>query len=167
MSPAPTRPERILNLGGGGQSTTMALMADRGELAAGRPDLAIYADTGWDPDSTRATVAWIQSMVSYPVETVQHRDLRNDLVTGRDRDGVATGFEPIPAYVRKADGRVSISKRQCTTNYKIWPIQRRIRQLWGVNRMPAHAHVETWLGISLDEVGRMKTATKHLSLIHI
>jgi hypothetical protein len=39
---------RILSLGAGVQSTTMALMAAVGEIAD-KPDAAIFADTGWEP----------------------------------------------------------------------------------------------------------------------
>lgn len=39
---------RILSLGAGVQSTTLALMAAHGEIGA-MPDCAIFADTGWEP----------------------------------------------------------------------------------------------------------------------
>ena len=38
----------ILNLGAGVQSSTMALMAAHGEITP-MPDVAIFADTGWEP----------------------------------------------------------------------------------------------------------------------
>ena len=38
---------KILSLGAGVQSSTMALMAEHGELET--PDCAIFADTGWEP----------------------------------------------------------------------------------------------------------------------
>jgi hypothetical protein len=39
---------RILSLGAGVQSSTMALMAEAGEFGV-KPDAAIFADTGWEP----------------------------------------------------------------------------------------------------------------------
>jgi 3'-phosphoadenosine 5'-phosphosulfate sulfotransferase (PAPS reductase)/FAD synthetase len=39
----------IISLGAGVQSSTMALMAAKGELP--RPDCAIFADTGYEPKS--------------------------------------------------------------------------------------------------------------------
>jgi hypothetical protein len=39
---------RVVSLGAGVQSTTMALMAAHGELTP-MPDAAIFADTGWEP----------------------------------------------------------------------------------------------------------------------
>ena len=39
---------RVLSLGAGVQSTTLALMAAHGEIGP-MPDCAIFADTGWEP----------------------------------------------------------------------------------------------------------------------
>jgi len=39
---------RVLSLGAGVQSTTMALMAAHGEIMS-MPNCAIFADTGWEP----------------------------------------------------------------------------------------------------------------------
>ena len=40
---------RILSLGAGVQSSTMALMADAGAFGV-KPDAAVFADTGWEPE---------------------------------------------------------------------------------------------------------------------
>lgn len=47
------KPMRILNLGGGVQSTTIYLMVLRGEIAP--IDCAIFADLGEEPKSVYAT----------------------------------------------------------------------------------------------------------------
>ena len=41
---------RVLSLGAGVQSTTLALMAAHGEIVP-MPACAIFADTGWEPNS--------------------------------------------------------------------------------------------------------------------
>jgi len=41
---------RILSLGAGVQSSTMALMADQGAFGV-KPDAAVFADTGWEPST--------------------------------------------------------------------------------------------------------------------
>jgi hypothetical protein len=53
---------------------------------------------------------------------------------------------------------IGILRRQCTTEYKIVPIRRKIRELAGIagRRSPKTPVVEQWIGISLDEVIRMK-----------
>ena len=49
-------------------------------------------------------------------------------------------------------------RRQCTSDYKIVPIRRKVRELAGLTRRrsPDAPVVEQWIGISLDEVVRMK-----------
>jgi hypothetical protein len=47
----------ILSLGAGVQSTTLALMAARGELPL--PNAAIFADTGWESAATYAHLEWL------------------------------------------------------------------------------------------------------------
>ncbi|HXF81293.1 MAG TPA: hypothetical protein VNN19_00860 [bacterium] len=66
----------ILSLGAGVQSTTLALMAARGEIE--RPEAAIFADTGWEPRAVYEHLAWLIAELdgSLPVHVVrkQHRD---------------------------------------------------------------------------------------------
>ena len=66
----------------------------------------------------------------------------------------------IPVYLKGRDGEGDgIGSRQCTDNYKIRPIRRRMRGLLGLRprqRVPAGTTVELWLGISTDEAMRMK-----------
>jgi hypothetical protein len=49
-------------------------------------------------------------------------------------------------------------RRQCTGDYKIMPIRRKVRELLGIagRRSPKTPVVEQWIGISLDEFLRMK-----------
>ena len=51
--------------------------------------------------------------------------------------------------------------RQCTNDYKIQPIIKKIRDLLGLKRyqhIKKGMEVEQWIGISMDEIGRMKPA---------
>ena len=64
-----------------------------------------------------------------------------------------------PSSLWMEKGKKGMLRRQCTNHYKIRPIYRRIRVLAGGKRgrpFPTNTHAEMWLGISLDEVGRMK-----------
>ena len=60
----------------------------------------------------------------------------------------------IPVYLKERNGEGDgIGGRQCTDNYKIRPIRRRIREMLGLRprqRVPAGTTVELWLGISTD-----------------
>jgi hypothetical protein len=51
-----------------------------------------------------------------------------------------------------------IGKRQCTRDFKIDPINRKVRELIGMSRVSAKSPplVEMWIGISIDEALRMK-----------
>ena len=73
-------------------------------------------------------------------------------------------------------GRVGRLRRQCTSEYKIVPIEREIRIMLlemglatetknGAIRVKKGVEVESWLGITLDEVQRMKPS-RHRWLCH-
>ena len=60
----------------------------------------------------------------------------------------------------KTEHRYGISRRQCTRENKIAPIEKKLRTLLGYEpkkRIPAGS-AEVWIGISMDEVIRMKPA---------
>lgn len=149
---------RVLSLGAGVQSTTLALMAAHGTIGP-MPDCAIFADTGWEPQAVYDHLAWLRSpnVLPFPVHVVQAGDIRADLL----RAGSGERWASIPAFTRTvARGRVSLGmiRRQCTKDYKIVPIRREVRALAGLTRRrsPPHPVVEQWIGISLDETIRMK-----------
>lgn len=175
---------RCLSLGAGVQSTTMALMAAHGELNP-MPDCAIFADTGWEPQSVYDHLAWLQSdnVLPFPVHVISHSNLKDDLKRGADdprhrfaavpffthehrREG--TSVPVLDAEDRvvghrvldKSEDHFGIGSRQCTYEYKIQPIARQLRSMLGYgsrDRIPAGS-VEVWIGISMDEVFRMKPA---------
>lgn len=148
---------RTLNLGAGVQSTVLALMAERGEYDLARPDVAIFADTGWEPPEVYRHLEWLKSELSFEVVTVS---------VGNIRDNILRGVRPnkkkylgLPAYVTNPDGSMGVAKRQCTDDYKIRPIHAWLRAHLGLKpgrRAPKHVQVEMWLGISVDEIARQK-----------
>lgn len=167
-------PFRVLNLGAGVQSSCLALMAACGELPGGvRPDVAVFADTGWEPPSVYEHLEWLKGQLDFPVETVSAGDIRENLLNGVQPDGKP--YLGIPAHLVKPDGKRSIARRQCTDDYKIKPIQSWIRQRLGVQKgkiVPKHLQVEMWMGISADEMARAKDSqdvwiTKRYPLIDI
>ncbi|HEX8418480.1 MAG TPA: hypothetical protein VF638_00545 [Sphingomonas sp.] len=175
---------RALSLGAGVQSTTLALMAAHGEIGP-MPDCAIFADTGWEPKAVYEHLDWLRSpnVLPFPVHIVSAGDLRADLLAGArgerwasipafTRTVTPAGTE-LPVYDEDDNGdpmivgtrivateRVGIGmiRRQCTGDYKIVPIRRKVRQLLGIagRRSPKVAVAEQWIGISLDEAIRMK-----------
>ncbi len=149
----------VLSLGGGVQSSVMALMA--GERAFGRmPDCAIFADTHWEPPSVYEHIEWLKDRLRFPLHVVDNgRNLREDVKALTNHSG-SRRYIDIPVYLKGRDGQGDgIGKRQCTTNYKVRPIRTKIRELLGLRprqRVPAGTNVELWLGISTDEAIRMK-----------
>ena len=140
------------------QSTVMCLMADKGEFGA-KPDYAVFADTGWEPQGVYDNIDWLESEISFPIiRTSNGRSLRDDV-----RDGVNAQGQPwmtIPVYLRNKDGtEAGINWRQCTKNYKLDPIRKTVQERLGFQPrqvMPYDMAVEMWLGISVDEMLRVK-----------
>ena len=127
------------------------------ELGYSKPDAAIFADTGWEPEYVYLHLAWLEEQLDFPVIRVSSGDIRTNLRKGLTASGHR--FVDVPFYLVDEDGKKGMLQRQCTNHYKIAPIYKRIRTLAGGRRgrpFPKDQHVEMWLGISLDEVGRMK-----------
>ena len=135
---------RIISLGAGVQSSTMALMAAVGEFEM--PDCAIFADTGWEPRAVYEWLDWLEQELPYPLHRVSKGTLREDLIKGVNVKGYR--FAAVPFFT----GNGGMGKRQCTYDYKIQPVTKKLRELgYGVKK-----HVALWMGISLDETHRMR-----------
>lgn len=175
---------RAISLGAGVQSTTMALLAAHGEIGP-MPDCAIFADTGWEPKAVYEHLEWLMSgnVLPFPVHIVSAGDIRRHLLAA----GEGHRWASIPAFAKTVtpagaavpvldedeDGElveigvrrttsetvsIGMIRRQCTTDFKIIPIRRKLRELAGLTRRrsPAYPVVESWIGISTDEVVRAK-----------
>lgn len=143
---------RVISLGAGVQSTTMALMAARGELTP-MPDCAIFADTGAEPMGVYRHLDWLEKELPYRVYRVSAGNLRDEIVgamAGTNR------MDARPPFFTRSGGMLH---RQCTQDYKILPITKKVRELIGLKkgaRGPSEPVVEQWIGISSDEAIRMK-----------
>lgn len=139
---------RVLSLGAGVQSTTLALMAARGEIEA--PDCAIFADTGDEPAAVYEHLAWLMSgVLPFPVHIAKADCSLRDALMDGSRDGVR-----IPWHV----GSGGMGGRNCTRDWKIRPIRRKMRELLGVGPRGyiAPGSIESLIGISVDEITRIK-----------
>lgn len=144
---------RILNLGGGVQSTTLYLMALRGEIDP--IDCAIFADLGEEPKSVYAHMEWLKSLGGPTIHVVSAGMLGNDLIHGINSTGQRSAT--IPAFTAQNEGEpLGIMRRQCTSEYKIKPIERFIRrELLGLEKgQRIKTTIDQLFGISLDEAGR-------------
>ena len=136
----------VLSLGAGVQSSTLALMAAAGEIKP-MPNAAIFADTQDETAKVYRHLEWLETVLPFPVHRVTRGKLSTRLLEGDDE-------ARIPAFV----GHGGMATRQCTRNYKIKPIRRKIRELLGVGPrgfIPPGT-VSQWIGISTDEASRSK-----------
>jgi hypothetical protein len=142
---------RVLSLGAGVQSTTLALMAAAGSIGP-MPDCAIFADTGWEPDAVMAHLERLRARLPFPVYVVSAGNIRRDAIAKANTTGGR--FASIPWFLRMPNGSASMGRRQCTKEYKLAPIQRKVVELMGGKRPKGGC--EMWVGISTDEIFRMK-----------
>lgn len=151
---------RVLSLGAGVQSTTLALMAAHGDIEP--PDVAIFADTHWEPAQVYQHLQWLMSpnVLPFPVHIVTAGDIREGIRTRRSaRSG---RFAAVPWHLVNPDGSLGMGKRQCSAEYKLEPIAKEVRRLLGKPHpfRIAPGSAEMLIGISLDEIQRVKPARR-------
>lgn len=142
----------VISLGAGVQSSVMALMVAERELPS--VDCAIFADTQFEPIQVYSHLDWLEKQLPFPVYRVTAGDIREHHVRGHGTRS-KNKFATIPFFT--PDG--GMGRRQCTSNYKIDPIRKKLRELLGLKyrqRAPKEIAVRQWLGISTDEAMRMK-----------
>tara|TARA_R100000315_G_C5195856_1_gene114652 strand:+ start:91 stop:915 length:825 start_codon:yes stop_codon:yes gene_type:complete len=146
----------VISLGAGVQSSTMAIMAAKGDLPP--VDVAIFADTGNEPKAVYTYLNYLSNILPFPIFKVRKGNIKDDMLNARGK----TNFVVAPFFTQnKITGKKGMVMRQCTNDYKIQPIRVKIRELCGVAKgkhFPKDKYVEQWIGISTDEVGRMKPA---------
>lgn len=153
------KPLIALSLGAGVQSSTLALMAAAGEIPM--PDCAIFADTGAEPGPVYRWLDKLERMVPFPIHRVMWEkglleNIRASINGGR--------FAGAPFYTENEDfnrtDREGQLRRQCTREFKVQAIVRELRRLIGAEKGQRLAgkgvFVRQYIGISLDEVRRMK-----------
>jgi len=162
MSPLvapPETPFTFLSLGAGVQSSTIALMAKHGEITP-MPDAAIFADTQAEPASVYRWLEWLERQLPFPVHRVSRGDLTAESLIIRERKD-KTGYwskSLVPAFIGNQDGTRGIMGRQCTYSYKVEQLERAARRLGNVKRGQKAVTVTQWIGISWDEIQRIKAS---------
>lgn len=146
---------RILSLGAGVQSSTLALMIAAGEVPM--VDAAIFADTQAEDQEVYDWLAWLEKQLPFPVYRVTAGSLTDAaLKMHATNDGRTYTRSLIPAFTRGGDGSQGKLMRTCTADFKVAPLikmQRKIGQIRRGQKMPT---VTVLIGISVDEAHRMK-----------
>jgi hypothetical protein len=146
-----------LSLGAGVQSSTLALMAAHGEITP-MPTAAIFADTQAEPASVYRWLDWLTERLPFPVYRVTAGSLTDAaLAVHVSAKGITYYRTVIPFHTKGVDGEAGrIPHRTCTRDYKIVPLMRAVRKLAAVPRGCKEVRLVQWIGISLDEIQRMK-----------
>ena len=161
---------RVLSLGAGVQSSTLALMSACGEVPM--LDAAIFADTQAEPPSVYRWLDYLEQQLPFPIHRVTAGDLVADVLKPRiTKDGRRYCRTNLPFYTvdNNTGERGMVNMRSCTKDFKIRPIEKKLRDLigrdvvrkWWIDRrknQDTSPLMVQWIGISFDEVRRMKPA---------
>ena len=106
----------VLSLGGGVQSSVMALIASQSLPPTGSggafdrvPDCAVFADTRWEPPSVYEHIEWLSKQLSFPLHVVDNgRSLREDVKALTNHSG-SRSYVDIPVYLKGRNGRATAS----------------------------------------------------------
>lgn len=132
-------------------------MAAKGEVGP-MPTAAIFADTQAEPVSVYQWLDWLEKQLPFPVYRVTAGSLTQTALTPRinNKSGKAYLRKLIPAFTKNPDGSKGLLGRDCTKDHKIIPLTKKAKQLGNIKRGQKEVGVIQWIGISLDEVSRMK-----------
>jgi len=152
-------PLHLMSFGAGVQSTTMLhLVLNKDErmwkVMGAWPKAIIFADPQREVAATYAHVEKMKAVcdkAGLPFFVTTKGDLGAAFLHSESR--AAT----IPVFADKGGGKVGMLRRNCTRDYKIDAITKQIRDLLGVQpRKWVKRKIHTWIGISTDEIERMK-----------
>lgn len=151
-----------ISLGWGVQSWGLAAMVAKGVLPP--VNYVIHADTGHERSETytfaRAQSVWLRAAGIDVITVKGGRPMMGTIPPGRP-------YTSLPAFTRKESGEQSgMLRRQCTGDLKIQPIRRFLRARMHERKIKVlPGAVEQWLGITLDEIQRVKPSwTKYIKL---
>jgi len=162
---------KILSLGAGVQSTTVLLMSCKGELP--KLDAAIFSDTQWEPREVYEHLEWLKTESEkhgITVYTVTNGNLRDEALKVRVSEAGNKYSKPaLPYQIKNPDGSLGKGLRHCTMDYKIVPVNRKIKEDFVKPRfgsLPSEPVVEIWFGISTDEKQRARVSTEKWADFH-
>jgi hypothetical protein len=135
---------KIISLGWGVQSFTLAVMSALGDLP--KVNAAVHSDTTHESLLTyEFAERWSGWLRERGVSVVTVRNEKNEIITNRPGGEIF-----IPAFTNTPSSNGGQLRRQCTQRWKIAPLRRWLQ----ANRNGEH--VEQWIGISTDEFQRMR-----------
>lgn len=119
-------------------------------------EFAIFADTGNEPAEVYEYLKYLKNISKNKIEivTVKKSNIVDDALAPKEK-GTNKGFITMPIFAINEQNKKSMGRRQCTNDYKIQPIHKKIRELLGVKSLK-NKKIEIVMGISSDEQQRAK-----------
>lgn len=145
--PAENPTLRILSHGGGVQTSTLMLMAERGEIDP--IDAAVMGDPKNEPKAVYDYLRYISEQTSIPLIVTSKGDILEHV---RRSKSAADGRQLVTLPYYMGDGGQMM--RTCTKSLKIDAVTQQVRTMLGLRkgqRVPAGVQVEVLIGISTDE----------------
>lgn len=123
-------------------------------------DCAIFSDTKHEPAAVYKWLDWLEPKLPFPIHRVTAGDLVTETLRTRvsKKNGHEYGKNYIPSFQRGAGGKLSALPRKCSTDFKLVPIHRKLRELVKPKRNGTEVLATSLIGISYDESQRMKSA---------
>ena len=172
-------------LGCGTQSSYLKECSERGIHGVPRADFCIFADTGDEPKAVYEYLEYLKTLGCIPIHVVSAGHLSADCLDESTKRSCLPVFTPgdkaiygagsiesadnelFPVEHRQIIGHVpdfdnpSLALRKCTYDYKIAPIEKKVRELMGYKKGErVKKKVRALIGISYDELLRMKPSGK-------
>lgn len=137
----------VISLGAGKQSSYMLLRSLENDFKY-KPDFAVISDTGCEPKYVYDYLDWliwyVKDKYDFDIIVVSAGNIMKDTLDYLD--GKRSRVAQLP--LKLANG--GLTPRQCTFDYKIAPLRKYLQKVRNGKR------VRLWIGISLDEMERMK-----------
>lgn len=148
---------RVLSMGWGVQSWTLAAMAVEGAIP--KFDLIVHAGTREQSATKAFADRWTPELVSAGMEVITDASSAQQDVDRTDRPGVF-----VPAFTLSPSGSRGRLMRSCTGRWKVQIVRRCVRRAlttqnlehYGRDFRPSVGEVQMVLGISADEAKRAK-----------
>ena len=148
---------KIISLGVGVQSTALYLMSNIGHKVP-RADYAIFADPGAESIETYKTLKWLKKWCKenngIPILVNKERSIYRDIMGQVNTDKT---IPSMPLYINTG----GMARRQCTGRYIIEPVIKTTRILHNLKPRQRMLPTEMWLGITTDEIERMKESIQY------
>ena len=142
---------QVISLGGGKASTSLFLRSLHGEIE-NPAELAVFADTGAEPQTTYNTIQYLQEYAkqfNVPVHIIKAEGKN---IVDQELD-TTTNNGGMPLFTYNEKGEKMMLRKFCSGHFKRDPLRKYTKNYFNAtHKNPMHV----WLGYTVDEAFRMK-----------